>query len=54
MSEPIGTCSQGSHPLGVRWCGRLWGPVLSVAGLRPALALFVYVFDVFWLLSSGF
>jgi hypothetical protein len=23
----------------VRWRGRLWGPVLSVAGLRPSLAL---------------
>jgi hypothetical protein len=38
---------------GVRWRGRLLGPALSVAGLRPALAL-VYVFDVFWLLSFGF
>ena len=33
--------------------GRLLGPVLSVAELRPALAR-VYVFDVFWLLSFGF
>lgn len=27
---------------GVRWRRRRWGPVLSVAELRPALALFVY------------
>jgi hypothetical protein len=52
-------CSQGSHwfPLrfnqgsGVRWRGRLLGPVLSVAELRPSLALLVY--DVFLLLSYG-
>jgi hypothetical protein len=30
--------------LGVRWRGRRLGPVLSVAGLRPAPAL-VYVYD---------
>jgi len=32
--------------VGVRWRGRLWGPVLSVAELRPALAL-PHVFDDF-------
>ena len=38
--------------MGVRWRGRLLGPVLSVAELRPSPALCVY--DVFWLLSFGF
>jgi hypothetical protein len=35
----------GLAPLwGVRWGGRLLGPVLSVAKLRPALAR-LYVYD---------
>jgi hypothetical protein len=36
---------------GVRWRGRLSGPGCAVAELRRTLDLFVY--DVFWLLSSG-
>jgi hypothetical protein len=56
--QPAGACPPYQGPWfplrsnqvsGVRWRGRLSGPVLSVAGLRPSLALFVY--DVFWLLS---
>jgi hypothetical protein len=43
----------GLAPLwGVRWRGRLLGPVLSVAGLRGPWPCLVY--DVFWLLSCGF
>ncbi|MET3948685.1 hypothetical protein ABIB49_003410 [Arthrobacter sp. UYCu512] len=42
-----------AHPKwGVRWRGRLLGPGCTVAELRHSLTLFVY--DVFWLLSSGF
>ena len=43
----------GAHTgKGVRWRGRLLGPGGAVAELRTPWP-YVYVFDVFWLLSYG-